>query len=129
MTIEEDKCLLGFKRGSSALYQQWCNAIKSQMVTGRFTTRRDAGDEKWAELTEYALTLKLLSARSDIHGRATAAGIAMQQALTNLLADTGKKLRETQALYQNVELLKTPRAASSSTLLSAPGPRDTFRVI
>lgn len=129
MTIEEDKSLLGFKQGSSALYKQWRNAIKSQMVTGRFTTRRDAGDEKWAALTEYALTLKPLSARSDVYGTATAAGIAMQQALTNLLADTGKKLRETQALYQNVELLETPGAASSSALLPAPGPRGTFRVI
>ena len=129
MTIEEDKSLLGFKQGSSVLYKQWRNAIKSQIVNGRFTTRHDAGDEKWAALTEYPLTLKPLSARSDVYGTATAAGIAMQQALTNLLADTRKKLRETQSLYQNVELLETPRAASSSNLLPAPGPRGTFRVI
>ena len=129
MTIEEDKKLLGFKTGTSALYKQWRNAIKAHMATNRFTTKREAGNEKWTALTEYALTLKPLSARADVHGTATAAGIAMQQALNNLLVDTAKKLKDTQTLYRDVELLETPVATSSSAVLPAPGPRGTFTVI
>ena len=91
MTIEEDKKLLGFKTGTSALYKQWHNAIKAHMATNQFTTKCEAGNEKWTALTEYTFTLKPLSARADVHGTATTARIAMQQALNNLLVDTAKK--------------------------------------
>jgi len=107
MTIEDDKRILGFKSGNSGLYKQWRNAIKARMITNGFTSRREAGIEKWAELTEFALTLKPLSARAGIHGTATAAGFAMQQALNSLLGDAGKKLKDTQTLYKGVDLVDT----------------------
>ena len=108
MKIERDKRLLNFKKGSSALYKQWRNAIKAHMTAKGFTTRREAGDKKWAILTEYALTLQPLSQRADVYGSGTAAGIAMQQAVANLLADVGKKLKDTQNLYGAVNLVDAP---------------------
>ena len=129
MTIEEDKKLLGFKMGTSALSKQWHNAIKAHMAANQFTTKHEAGNEKWTVLTEYALTLKLLSARASVHSMATATGIARQQALNNLLVNTAKKLKDTQTLYRDVKLLETPVATSPNSVLPAPGPRGTFTVI
>ena len=121
--------LLGFNMGTCALYKQWRNASKAHMAASRFTTKREAGKEKWTALTEYRLTLKPLSARARVHGTATAAGIAMQQELNNLLVDTAKKLKNTQTLYRDVELLETPVATSSNGVLPTPGPRGTFTVV
>ena len=129
MTIEEDKKLLRFKMGTSALYKQWRNANKAHMAANQFTTKCEAGNEKWTALTEYALMLKPLSTRVSVYSTATATGIARQQALNNLLVDTAKKLKDIQTLYRDVELLETPVATLSNGMLPAPGPRGTLTVV
>src|SRR3954468_21931390 len=98
MTIEGDKKLLGFKPGASALYKIFRNNIKKHMDANKFTSKRDAGSEKWQELTNYTLTLKPLSARAGVYGTATPAGIALQSAVKDLLVDIGKKLKDTHNL-------------------------------
>ena len=98
MTIENDKEILGFQAGSTGLYRKWRAAIKAHMTTNGFNSWSSAGTEKWAALTEYALTLKPLSANASVHGTGTYAGIAMQRALHGLLVDVAKKLRDTQTL-------------------------------
>ena len=115
--------------GTCALNNQWCNAIKAHVAANRFTTKCEAGNEKWTVLAEYTLTLKPLSARASAHGTATAAGIAIQQELNNLLVDTAKKFKNTQTLYRDVELLETPMATSSNGVLPTPRPRGTFTVV
>lgn len=126
MTVEEDKEILGFDSGTSALYRQWRNKVKSHMESNGFNSRRSAGDDKWQALTEYALRLRPLAANASVHGTGTRAGIAMQRALNNLLVDTGKKLKDTQALYGGVRLIesacpdKSPEPQASQGTLNAP---------
>jgi hypothetical protein len=98
MTIEGDKELLGFKPGASARYKAFRNNIKKHMEENKFTSKRDAGNEKWQALTKYTLTLKPLSARADVYSTATPAGIALQSAVGNILIDIGKKLKDTHIL-------------------------------
>ena len=52
--------------------------------------------------------LKLLSQRADVYGSGMATGIAVQQAVANLLADVGKKLKDTQNLFGAVNLVDAP---------------------
>ena len=105
MGIEDDKQLLGFERAMTGLYKKWRDAIKAHMTANKFTSRSTAGTEKWAALTEYALTLKPLSPNTSVHGAATKAGFAMQKALDSLLTDVGKKLKDSDNLYGGIELV------------------------
>jgi len=112
--IEEDKAILGFQAGWTPLYRKWRDVVKAHMTANGFNSLSTAGTKKWAVLTDYALTLKPLSARASVHGTATPAGIAMQASLRNLLGDAGKKLKDTQALYGDVQLVESPEADSAT---------------
>jgi hypothetical protein len=101
--IENDKACVGFAAGSSGLYKTWRDAAKLQMTSLGISGKADAGREKWAELTEWALSKKPLRSRAALHGKTSAAGISFTGAVDRLLVDVSKKLAHTRRRREDLD--------------------------
>ena len=77
--------------------------------------KKDGSGEKWGGLIEYALTLPPVCDIAEIYRSETPAGIRVQRALTNLLVDTGRKLRDSKA-----STYYTPASPGPSSLVASP---------
>lgn len=96
-TIEQFKESAGFPAGRSALYTSWRSAAKQQMTHLGITGRADAGREKWAELTAWALGKRPLSEQATLHSSTSEAGRRFAQAVHGLLKDVAKKQSHTRS--------------------------------
>jgi hypothetical protein len=101
--IEDDKACVGFAAGTSGIYKTWRDAVKLQMTSLEISGKADAGREKWAELTEWALSKKPLRSRAALHGTKSAAGKSFTAAVDRLLVDVSKKLAHTRRRREDLD--------------------------
>ena len=101
--MEDDKACVGFAAGPSGLYKTWRDAVKLQITSLAIFGKADAGREKWAELTEWALSKNPLRSRATLHGRRSATGKSFTAGVDRLLKDVSKKLAHTRRRREDLD--------------------------